>query len=183
MKGSLAMRSLDEVSGEALRWVKPKWFKHQYELRAGEEVVATLVRSGGSGGVGEWSGGRYSFFQKGWFNQRIFVGDDAVIEDNAPLATFTRRDGVLTLADGRTLFWKKPSFWKSRRVWSDGAASLVEFDPASGYASPQVTISPEGAYLDELPLLLLLGQYLIVRGREEADATSAATTATIVASS
>jgi hypothetical protein len=66
---------------------------------------------------------------------------------NAPLATFTRRGGVLTLTAGRTLLWMKPGFWKSKRVWSDGAASLIEFDPASGYASPQVTITEEGARL------------------------------------
>jgi hypothetical protein len=178
------MRSLDEVGGEDLRWVKPKWLKRRYELRAGEEIVATLARSGGSGAVGEWSGGRYSFSQNGWFNQRIYVrGDTANADADTPLATFTRRDGVLTLADGRTVLWKKPSVWRSKRLWSDGVTSLVEFDPASGYASPRVTITPEGARMDQLPLLLLLGEYLIVRAREDADAASAATTATIVASS
>jgi hypothetical protein len=175
------MRSLYEVSGEELRWEKPKWLKRRYELRAGEEVVATLVRTGGSKAIGEWSGGRYAFSQKGWFHLRILVGDDAVTDANAPLATFTRRGGVLTLADGRTLLWVKPGFWKSRRVWSDGAMSLVEFDPASGYASPRVTIAREGARLGELPLLLLLGEYLIVRAREEADTASVAA-ATVVAS-
>ena len=176
------MRSLYEVSGQELRWEKPKWLKRRYELRAGEEVVATLVRSGGSKAIGEWSGGRYCFSQKGWFNLRILVGDDAITDANAPLATFTRRGGVLTLADGRRLLWVKLGFWKSKRVWSDGAAALVEFDAASGYASPQVTITDEGARLTELPLLLLLGEYLIVRAREETDAASAATTAAIIAS-
>jgi hypothetical protein len=176
------MQSLYDVSGAVLRWVKPKWLKRQYELRAGEEVVATLVRSGGSGAIGEWSGGRYRFIHKGWFNQRVLVGDGAVPDVVTPLATFTRRGGILTLVDGRTLFWVKPSFWRSTRVWSDGAATLAEFDPASGYASPRVTITEEGARLAELPLLLLLGEYLIVRAREETDAASAATTATIVAS-
>jgi hypothetical protein len=75
----------------------------------------------------------------------------------------------------------KPGFWKSKRVWSDGAASLVEFDPASGYAAPLVAITEEGARLAELPLLLLLGEYLIVRAREETDTASAAA-ATVVAS-
>jgi hypothetical protein len=175
------MQSLYEVSGE-LRWVKPKWLKRYFELRAGDAVVATLTRAGGSGAVGEWSGGRYRFAQKGWFHPRILVGGDLFTEAGAPLATFTRRDGVLTFADGRTFFWRKPSRWKSKRVWMDGATPLVEFDPASGYAAPVVTNTAEGARLAELPLLLLLGEYLIVRSREEADAASAATTATIIAS-
>ena len=55
-------------------------------------------------------------------------------------------------------------------------------ESASGYASPQVTVTGKGARLAELPLLLLLGEYLIVRAREETDAADAATTATIVAS-
>jgi hypothetical protein len=176
------MQSLDAVGGEELRWVKPKRLKRRYELRAGEEAVATLTRFGATGATGEWNGGRYVFSQKGWFNQRIFVRGDPTTSDAAPLATFTRRDGVLTFADGRTLVWKKPNRWRSKRVWLDGAAPLVEFDPANGYASPRVTITPEGAPRAELPLLLLLGEYLIVRAREDADAVSA-TTATIVASS
>src|SRR5262249_49967779 len=105
------MRSLYEVSGEEMRWEKPKWLKRRYELRAGEEVVATLVRSGGSKAIGEWSGGRYLFSQKGWFKLRILVGEDATTGVNAALAIFTRRGGVLTLADGRTLLWMKPGFW------------------------------------------------------------------------
>jgi hypothetical protein len=117
------MRSLYEVSGEELRWEKPKWLKRRYELRAGEEVVATLTRSGGSTAIGEWSGGRYVFSQKGWFYLRILVGDGATTDAVTPLAIFTRRGSVLT--DGRTLFWVKPGFWKSRRVWSDGAAYRV----------------------------------------------------------
>jgi hypothetical protein len=177
------MQSLSDSGGAELRWVKPKWLKRQYELRAGEEVVATLARVGGTGAIGEWSGGRYSFSQKGWFRQRILVSPEPAMDAEAPRATFTRRDGVLTFADGRTFYWKKPSVWRSKRVWTDGEASLVGIDPASGYAEPHVTITPEGAQLVELPLLLLLGQYLIVRAREEADAASAATTATIVASS
>jgi len=175
------MRSLEDIGGEELRWVKPKWLKRQYDLRAGEEVVATLTMSGGSKAIGEWSGWRYYFSQKGWFNQRILVGDGAAPDVVTPLATLTRRGGILTLADGHTLFWRKPSVWKSRRVWSDGAATLTEFDPASGYASPRVTITEEGARLAELPLLLLLGEYLIVRAREEADVANVAAT-TVVAS-
>jgi len=172
------MQSLYEVGGE-LRWVKPKWLKRYYELRAGDSVVATLTRAGGSGAVGEWSGGRYRFAQKGWFHPRIVVSGDPLMETDAPLATFTRGDSVLTFAEGRTFFWRKPSRWKSKRVWMDGATPLVEFDPASGYAAPVVTNTPEGARLAELPLLLLLGKYLIVRAREETDA---AATAAIIAS-
>jgi hypothetical protein len=173
------MRSLYEVSGEELCWVKQKWLTRQHELRAGEEVVATLVRSGGSGAIGEWSEGRYYFSQQGWFNQRILVGDGAVPDVVTPLASFIRRGGVLTLTDGRTVFWITPRCWKSSRVWSDGAATLVEFDPASGYASPQVTITEEGARLAEMPVLLLLGEYLIVRAREVADVASVAATAVV----
>src|SRR5690242_14181640 len=145
------MRSLYEVSDEELRWEKPKWLKRRYELRAGDEIVAMLVRSGGSGALGEWSGGRYRFIQKGWFNPRVLVGGDPFTDQGMPLATFTRRGGVLTLNDGRMLLWVKPGFWKSKRMWSDGAASLVEFDPASGYAAPHVTVTEEGARLAELP--------------------------------
>jgi hypothetical protein len=175
------MRSLYEVSDEELRWEKPKWLKRRYELRAGDEIVATLVRSGGSGALGEWSGGRYRFIQKGWFNPRVLVGGDPFTDRDLPLAIFARRGGVLTLNDGRTLLWVKPGFWKSKRVWMDGETALVAFDPASGYASLVVTIAPEGAHLAELPLLLLLGEYLIVRAREEADTASVAAT-TVVAS-
>jgi hypothetical protein len=177
------MQSLYDVSGEELRWVKLHWWKRQYELRAGDNVVATLARAGGSGASGEWSGGRYRFSQKGWFHPRVFVSRDPEVDAETALATFTRRDGILVFADGHAFYWKKPGRWRSTRVWMDSAAPFITFDPASGYAPVHVTITPDGALLSELPLLLLLGEYLIVRAREDADAASAATTTAIIASS
>jgi hypothetical protein len=176
------MRSLYDIGADELRWVKPRWWKRRYELRAGDEVVATLARSGGSGAIGEWSSGRYRFFQKGWFRPRVLVSSDPLGDTDTPLATYTGRDGALTFADGRVFFWRKPGKWRSKRVWMDSAATLIAFDPASGYTPAQVTIASEGARLAELPLLLLLGEYLIVRAREDADAASAATTTAIIAS-
>jgi len=176
------MRSLYDIGAEELRWVKPRWWKRRYELRAGDEVAATLARGGGSGAIGEWSSGRYRFVHKGWFRPRVLVSSEPLGDADTPLATYTGRDGALTLANGRVFFWRKPGTWRSKREWMDSAATLVAFDPASGYTPAHVTIAPEGARLAELPLLLLLGEYLIVRAREEADAASAATTAAIIAS-
>ncbi len=181
------MQALRDVIGRELEWVKPKWTKLQFELRAGETVVATLAWAHGSSAVGEWAEGQYRFSRAGWFRPRILVrgaAPDATDASEEPIATFAYRVGTLTFPDGRTFLWKKPKKLTTERIWVDSAATaLVRVRPARWHAAAAVTIQPEAAGLPELPLLVLLGQYLIVLAAQDAAAASAAGTVAVIASS
>jgi len=184
------MDALRDAIGSELQWVKPRWTKLQFELRAGETVVATLAWARGSRAVGEWVEGQYLFSREGWLRPRILVrsarteATAAAGAPDEPIATFAYRGGALTFPDGRAFLWKKPKRLTTERVWVDSAATvLVRVRPARWGATAAVTIQPEAAGLPELPLLVLLGQYLVVLAAQDAAAASAAGTVAVIASS
>ncbi|HEX9036822.1 MAG TPA: hypothetical protein VF808_07505 [Ktedonobacterales bacterium] len=167
------MRYRPGVSGEALQWVKPRWTKPDYELRAGDVVIARLIWPRNSPPCGEWASGRYFFERTGWLRRRIVVHDASAADASAPVATLTRGDGALAYPDGRAYRWVKPQWWSAQRVWRDGAdREIVRFAPHG--SSSTVTAQPEADYLPDTPLLLTLGQYLLIIAAREARAAAAA---------
>jgi hypothetical protein len=176
--------------GGELIWVKPKWSKSQYELRAGDTIVATLVWDRGTRALAQWGERRYHISRRGWLRPRILVstGDSSEgrVEDGpgTTVATLAQHGGLLSFPDGRAFFWKKPKWLTRERIWVDSATTeLVHFHPARR-ATVVVTAQPEAAQRPELPLLMLLGQYLIVLAAQDAEmAGTAAASAAIVAAS
>jgi hypothetical protein len=185
-----ATHSSDSVQGRDLLWVKPKWSRRAFELRTGEAVLGTLVWKRGSQAVAQWGEFRYRFDRKGWFNQRITVHVDASGQETSePLATFSPRGGILAAPDGRTFVWKKPQRsstgrrWHSEHIWVDGTGTeLVRFRPLK-HSSVEVIMPQLISAQPELPLLTLLGQYLIALASQDAETASIAGTAAVVASS
>jgi hypothetical protein len=185
------MQTLYDVDGSAeLRWIKPRRSRRQFELHAGEAVVATLTRTRGAEAIGQWAGEQYRFGRQGWFRQRIVVhrtpaadAPDPTIAPDALLATFVHRD-TLAFADGRTFLWQKPKRWTNERVWVDSAgAVLARFAPGRGQTTVTLASEPRAARSPELPLLLLLGQYLLVLAAQDAEAASTAAVVAVIASS
>jgi len=176
--------------GAALRWARPKRSELRYELHAGEAVVATLAWARGSRAIGQWAEACYWFNRQGWFRPRTVVrsaaGEAAEQEEQAEIvATFAHRGGILSFPDGRTLLWKRPRRWTNERIWADSAGrEIARFHPVAWGTATTLTIQQALASAPELPLLAMLGQYLIVLDAQEAAvAASSAATAAIIASS
>jgi hypothetical protein len=182
------MQRLHDIDGSAeLRWIKPKRSQRRFELHAGEAVVATLTWTRGASAIGRWADEQYRFGRQGWFRQRVLVhegdGDASGVPDE-PIATFAQRGGTLTFSDGRTFLWQKPKRWTNERVWVDSAgAVLARFSPANGQTTVTLASEPQVARAPELPLLVLLGQYLLVLAAQDAEAASTAAVVAVVASS
>src|SRR5262245_10227010 len=67
------VRSLAEVVGQELQWVRPSARRKYDELRSGEETVATLRWQKGSLAVAEVGDGRWTFKRQGFWRQRVTV--------------------------------------------------------------------------------------------------------------
>lgn len=175
------MRDLHEVTSEELRWVRHRRLKLEFELRAGETVVATLAWTGRARALGAWAGGQYRFSREGWFRPRTLVR--GAEDTGEPVATFAHRGGILTFLDGRLFRWKKPKRWTNERIWVDASATeLIRFRPSAWRSPGSVTIQAEAAHHRELPLLLLLGQFLLVLAAQEAEEASSAAMVPIIGS-
>lgn len=173
------MRNLSDVTSVELQWRQPKRPKSEYELRAGDDLVATLVWTRGSRATGQTAGAAYWFSRHGWLRPRVLIhdgGSAASPTSDQPIATFTLR-GALTFPDGRTVTWKKPKRRTNERIWSDTAGTeLARFAPSG----TQTTVTIPAPTAPDLPLLILLGQYLLVLAQQDAlVATTAAVTVAV----
>jgi hypothetical protein len=167
--------------GEELFWVKSTRSR-RYDLRVGDNIVASLEWTGGSSAQarGEWGEAAYRFHRAGWLRQRVYVCGESAGGESPPLATFVYRTGRLNFPDGQTLMWTKPKRWTNERVWVDGdGGTLARFSPSRG--ATVVTVSPSVADQDTTRLLALLGQFLLVIAARDAEVATTAATITAIA--
>ena len=170
-----------EIVDVELTWVQPRRSKPRFELRFGEHVLATLTGHKGGRALGQWGEQCYWFSQEGWFRRRTIVrnaasdADDTYDANAEPLALFVHQGsgGTLVFPDGRLLTWKKPKMWTSERVWVDAASTaMVRYRLGAWRSSVTVMIEPQAATQPEIPLLVLLGQYLHVRAAQDEETAS-----------
>lgn len=163
--------------GQELKWVQPRAWKMEYELRAGNELVATLrFRSSfGSFATAESADGCWTFKRVGFWQTKATIrgcGSDTDI------ATFKNNTwsggGTLELSDG-------PKILATTNVWqtnfefkSEAGETLVRFKPGGFvHLSATVEIKPDAAGMAELPLIVMLGWYLTVMMYMDTAATAA----------
>jgi len=175
------VRPISEISGQELLWIQPAARKRDHELRAGDDVVATLHFQRGSLADAEAAGGHWTFKRQGFWQPRVTV---RTAGSDADLAVFHPRwvgGGTLEFADGRAVRLSSANFWQSEWLWHENETPLIRFKGRHGFikASGAVEIQPDAAALPDLAMLVLLGWYLILLYAEDSAAASSA--ASIVA--
>ncbi|MBN1933859.1 MAG: hypothetical protein JW934_04290 [Anaerolineae bacterium] len=154
---------LNIQSGQLLKWLQPNIFKMEYELRAGDEPVATLrFRSAfGTLATAESADGCWTFKRVGCFQNRVTA---RTCDSETDLATFNnntwKNGGTLILVDGCE-FPVTSNFWQTK--WG------------LSHQSAEVNVLPAGEDLPELPWMILLGWYLAVMMHTDAIAASVTT--------
>ena len=162
------MKAIQEAAGQDLQWVRLKWWKREFELRAGDEVLARLYKEKGTRGViGEASDGRWVFRHGGAWKMEIVVLDAAT---QAEVAIIKRgRNAAIRFPDGRFLPWKRTSFWRIEWIWiGEDGNPLMRFQRGK-----RVVLEPLAFSLPDLSLLVIAGCHLMVLHQEEAAAASA----------
>ena len=178
------MRPISEISGQELLWIQPAALKRQHELRAGDDVVATLTFQRGSLADGEAAGGHWTFKRQGFWQPRVTV---RTAGSDVDLAVFHPRwvgGGTLEFPDGRAARLSSANFWQSEWVWQENEKPLIRFTGRHGFikANGAVEIQPDAAALADLAMLVLLGWYLILLHAEDSAAASSAASVVAVSS-
>jgi hypothetical protein len=175
------VKKIAEVIGRELEWVQPSAWKMQYELRAGDELIATLrFRSSfGSFATAESADGCWTFKRVGFWQTRVTIrGCGSETES----ATFTNNTwsggGTLDLPDGRKIL-ANTNFWQTNLEFkTEAGAALVRFKIGGlVHLSAKVEIQPDIAGVPELPWLAMLGLYLVVMMNVDAASTAGAVAA------
>lgn len=160
-----------------LSWVQPSAFRMDYELRAGNDVAAGLrFRSAfGSFATGESADGCWTFKRVGFFQTRVTIRECG---EETDIATFTNSTwsggGTLELTGG-TKILATTSFWRTKLEFTtESGSALVRFHTGGMiHLNATVEIDPAAAELKDLPLIVLLGWYLVVMMHNDAAASAA----------
>ena len=171
------MRKIADLIGGELKWEQPSALKMDYELRAADELVATLhFRSSfGSFATGESADGCWTFKRVGFWQTKATVRRCDTDDDIAVFKNNTwSSGGTLELSDGRTL-QATTSFWKTNLAFSnESGETLIEFKTAGLLRlSATVAIKPSLVNMPELPWIVMLGWYLVVMMYRDAAMTAA----------
>lgn len=160
-----------------MRWVQPSAFRMNYELRAGDELAGELrFRSAfGSFATGESEDGCWTFKRVGFFQTKVTIRQCG---EEADIATFTNSTwsggGTLEFAGGTKLL-VTTSFWQTKLLFTTESGSpLVQLNTGGMiHLNATVEIEPTAEHLEQLPLIVLLGWYLVVMMHNDSAASAA----------
>jgi hypothetical protein len=176
------MLKLRELVGTELQWIQPHALRREFELRSGEATVARLAfRSAfGSLASAESDEGGWTFKRVGFWRSHVTVRESGSETDVAVFRNDTwTAGGTLTFADGRA-YRANTNFWMTSYQFTNASDQpLVRFTRLGGllHLSCNVQVEPAGVKLAELPWLMALGLYLIVKMRDDAGGSAAAAAA------
>lgn len=157
------MRPLNEAASQELRWQG----KEDYELRAGDELYATLTAQerGADWSIGEAADGRWALRSEDIGSREILVITQpdsqarvAVVKRGRRHGLFARDNDYIEFADGHVLAWHKTSAWRNDEwAWVDrDEHPVIRFQ-----RERRVVIDPDARSLPELSLLVVAGGRLI----------------------
>jgi len=181
------MLSLPLNSSEPIEWVQPKTFQNRYELRSGDNLVATLEfpKAFGSLANATAADGRWTFKRVGFFSTRITIRIEGQEDELAIYhPKWTGSEGRLQFTSGVEYIWKVANFWATQFVWQIGDQPIIQYRPGLDESNvsdwfktqARVEILPEAAGIKELSLLVLLGWYLMILKQQDDSAAIAAST-------
>ncbi len=162
------MTPIHEFVGQDLLWVPTATFRNQYELIAGNTVLATLDMSNWTTAAHAVTAeGHFSIRREGFFRQQVMI---RASETGPVLATYTRgwTGGILQCTNSRLFKWENANFWGTKRTWTDQFGTpLVQFQSSPWTRELLVRVEPEAATTSEHPLLVLLGNYITILSKRD----------------
>ena len=172
------MPKVVDLSGQRLKWEQPSALKMEYDLRTGDGELAATLRfrsSFGSFATADSADGCWTFKRVGFWRTKVTV---RLCDSDDDIASFKNNTwsggGTLELSDGRT-FRATTNLWQTKFGFeTEAGEKLIQFH-TSGllHLSATVEINPSFVNIAEVPLMVMLGLYLIVMMHLDA-ATAAA---------
>ena len=176
------MQRIANYAQQEMKWEQPNAFKEQYELRVGEETIAALRWRSmwGSLATAESADGCWSFKRVGFFSTRVTV---RVCDSEQDIAVYHpntwSQGGTIELPDGRK-YKASTNFWMSKVEISDETEETIIRYHIGGFfrQSAVVEVLPTALRLPELPMMVMLGWYLIILMHQDSATVAVAATAT-----
>ena len=160
-------RPLREAYGDFV-WRRPGLFSRELNLEAGSETLASLHwdKWYNFDAVAESADGRWLLHRR----RSLAVLSGCIVTEaatGAEVATYQRSwrsTGEVRFASGSQFPWRFEGFWRRTYFWADGSgAPLVAMRSVLGFGgtSYEMSVEPAARSLAELPVLVLLGGYIM----------------------
>ena len=173
------MESFASLAPTTAEWHTPHVMQRLYELTSGDHQLGTLqfTKMLGSLAEGRTADGAWTFKRGGFLRPFVTIREIGADKDLGVLHTRWGGDGDLTLTNGFHAEWMHTNFWRTR--WSfqhKGGREIVHFTPHHKLLKAGATVEiPQPVSKDvPLPMLTLLGWYLMVLMSQDAAAAAAA---------
>jgi hypothetical protein len=161
------MQKISEITSNEIAWSQPDWRKHEFEIRAGGEIIGTLSweRDFESLAIARTADGVWTFRRGGFIRPWVSIRAEGEDWDIARVQVNWSGNGMLDFSDGRRFHWGYTNLtcteW--RWDWTDGT-SLIEIksEPRTGDTEGIIEIHRQAISIPDASMLILLGCYLIV---------------------
>ena len=172
------MRRISALVDHEITWQQLPGFKSEYELRFGDDLVATLKlpKMLSSSAVFQCEEGSWTIERVGLLSSKTVVRGGT---SNAEIAAYTARawkgGGTVELSEGRKLELQT-KFWKGTFEWRTDAGESLVFMKGRGFLKYRVDVRMNRSALKwpELPWLVALAFYQMIMMRRDSAAHSAA---------
>ncbi len=171
---STETKSFVAMIGRPLQWVHPNVFKQVYELRSGEERIATFTfpKAFSRLARAESQEGCWTLEEQGFWKSRIVIKR---CEEENPVATVLLKafSNVITFTvDQRRVFRISTNFWHTEYSVSTDMGELLVSLKVKHFAkhAAEVELGRKSELLTEMPWLVFLLWYMAVTHERKAAA-------------
>ncbi|HPT15259.1 MAG TPA: hypothetical protein PK796_10745 [Bacteroidales bacterium] len=171
------MKTISDLRGKELQWVQPRLTDPNFELRNGEQLIASLrfKNAFGSFAEGMIDGNTWTFKRQGFLNTHVTIREPGKEENIAVFRNNTWSEGgTLEFPDGLK-FTANSNFWREQFEFTDSTGkTLLKLSQVSGIKlHARMEILSLRAELDAHPWIILLGWYLTVMASREGEMVAA----------
>jgi hypothetical protein len=171
------MKLIRDVSATDLLWVQPQVFTRNWELRSGDNIVASLKweRMTGSLATATAADGEWTFKRTGFLNVRVHIRKVGTDQDVAVFYPKWTGTGTLEGADGSRVVWFSKGFFHAEWGWkTEQDAEIMSLRSTMALLRHGATLKVDPAFAGrrDLSLLALFGFYLTVMISEDAAAVA-----------
>ena len=158
------LQPLAELVKQPLEWKCKGLTDAAWDLYSGSDLIGAL-RLGAlrMSGTAEIQPTKWKIFRMGLFGSVHVSAEGAKSE----VAKFSKKwyRGRVKLDTGRELEWGPTNFWATRWAWTgEGGQPMVEFRRKGWMGRANLAhVAPEARGMHELGVLLILGQFLMIR--------------------
>lgn len=166
------MKTILEAVNQPIRW----FGRGEYQLLSGEDMIGLLriQEKWGSRAFAETSEGKWIFRRVWWPSVKILMRPaDSMFDTGVLRHSWVEKRSTLEFPYGRVFFWVPMNRWETECVFTDRfdnrllyfkrhSNPLTAIFYPSGQSRGRVTIEISALGFPELPLLALLGCYLMV---------------------